>query len=232
MSDDHEPTDIPVTDIKEYRAKRIGVGIVTVRGRDYPYKIVPGCQTCNNPHRTYIETQVLAGHSMKSVARDLEGMELGQMPHPNSTAISFHMKNHMPTKQAALQALIEERAKEVGKSIEESTTTLVDGYVVAKTVLQIGFERIVAGEVDPEISDMLAAARMIQDIEDRQGAGGLDQQMWVDALSAFFEVTQEIMPPELWQQWRQGLDTNSVLVAIKEKREREGTIPGVALRSS
>ena len=214
----------PGTDIELVESNvHTKVAMVTIGGRSYPYKMVSHCHVCQSPHRTYIEKQILLGFSIASVMRDLEGMETGHLPHPERKSLRNNMDNHVPSPMVAQQKMMETRARAVGKSIEESAESLVDEYVTAKTIVQMGHERIVNGEVKPEISDVLAAAKLILQIESTTD-GGLDQDMWVSALSAYFELTTDFIPPEQLQAWRRRMDTHPVLKAIREKREREEEI--------
>jgi hypothetical protein len=210
-------------DLTDVRGPGDSVAMITIGGRTYPRRFAPKCYVCQSPHRAYIEDQVYNGYSKASVVRDLESMEPGHLPHPSIESLRTHFEKHSPARQVMQYKLMEERAKQVGKSIDDATDSLVDEYVAARTVVQIGYERIISGEIKPEISDVLAAAKLVQQIE-AGASGGIDQEMWVSALTAYFELTTDLIPPDLMQAWRKRMDTHPVLRAIKEKREREEEI--------
>lgn len=185
-----------------------------VGGMDLPQYSNPRCKTCQHPDRLKIETLLVQGYGYKTVAEQVSensGIEVGWW------SIRDHYKaRHLPLPNAAIRRLSENRTKEIGAALDEAADQIVDHVVVSKAILQRGFERMVAGEIEPEMKDTLAAAKMVMDIENA-AAGSLDQQAWSDAFVAFFETARAVMTPEQYAQFGHALSTNPVLKAIEAK---------------
>lgn len=195
--------------------------LITTRvgGVDYPMRSAGGCKTCQDPNRLQIENDLIKGLSYASIARGLEGMPEGDLGHPNGAQISEHVKRgHIPTGASAQRRLIERRAEEIGKSIEEAEESLVDYVTVNQMVVAKGFERMQDGQIEPEMSDIIAASRFLLQI-DQSVAGGLDENAWRDALMAYMDTTRHFIPPERWEEYGAAMNANPVLRAMAKAAE-------------
>lgn len=190
------------------------VVMVDIGGRRYPMKTVAQCRTCMSPYRLEIEQAILEQHSYMSIAQTLVDRDQGRLPHPGHQSIRDHvLKNHMPIGPTAERALVEERAKQIGRDIENSTTGLADYASVNKIIVQRGMDRLARGELQPSMSELLTAIRM-QHVMESTTEDGLDSAAWQEALVAYLEVAQQFIPPDKMQAYGQALTNHPVLRAM------------------
>lgn len=197
-----------------------------IGGKDYPMRSVPNCKTCQDPNRMFIENELIRGRSYKLIAEALESMPAGGMGHPTADGISDHIRNnHLPLGVATQRRLIERRAKEVGKSIETSDDDLIDYVTVNQMIVSRGFERMQDGEINPDVAEVLAASKFLYQVEQAAG-GGVDEQVWRDAMLAYMEVARDFIPAERWAEYGQALSRNPVLRAMAAQAEQRAITAG------
>ena len=136
------------------------------------------------------------------------------MAHPKGPSIATHVtRNHMPMVSTAERALIEQRARDIGRDIDGYVGSLVDYQTVNQIVIQKGMARIVNGEIEPSMADLLAAIRNQHSIEQTSG-GGLDVQAMQDALLAYLEVAKDFIPAERMSEYGRELMKHPILKAM------------------
>jgi hypothetical protein len=167
-----------------------------------------------SPYRLEIEQAILEQHSYMSIANALLDREPGRLPNPGHQSIRDHvLKNHMPLGPTAERALVEERAKAIGRDIENHTAGLANYATVNEVIIQRGMDRLARGELHPSMSELLIAIRMQHAIESTSEEG-LDAAAWQEALVAYMEVAARFIPPESLQAYGQALTQNPVLKAM------------------
>jgi len=192
-----------------------------IGGKEYPLRSVPNCKTCQDPNRILIENELIRGMSYASIARSLEGKPEGSLGHPGAVAISDHVKNgHLPLGPSTQRRMIERRAKDIGRSIDEAEDTLVDYVTVNQMIVSRGFERMQDGEINPDVTDVIAASKFLHQIEQTVG-GGLDEQAWESAMLAYMDVARQFIPPDRWQEYGAALYQNPILRAMAAASERK-----------
>jgi hypothetical protein len=193
-----------------------------IGGQDYPMRSVPTCKTCQSPYRADIESALVKGSSYASIARDIEARpNPGRLGHPSVNSITDHVKKgHLPIGPAAQRALIERRSKEIGLDIENEVVNLADHVTVARMVVQKGFEAIQAGDLTPDVKDVMAASKFLFEI-DRQTQAGLDQETFMAVLHAYMEVATKFIPPEMFQAYGRALDAHPTLRMVTAKMEQQ-----------
>jgi len=190
------------------------VVMVDIGGRRYPMKTVPQCRTCMSPYRLEIEQAVLEQRSYMSIANALLDRAEGRLPHPGHQSIRDHvLKNHMPIGPTAERALVEERAKAIGRDIENYASGLANYATVNEIIIQRGMDRLARGELQPSMSELLTAIRMQHTIE-ATSEDGLDSAAWQEALVAYLEVAQKFIPADQMQAYGQALANHPVLRAM------------------
>jgi hypothetical protein len=97
--------------------------------------------------------------------------------------------------------------------METYGSTLIDYVAANRTVIQMGMDRIAKGELQPNISEMLAAIRMEHTVQQSMD-GGLDAQAWQDAMLIYMEVAQRFIPAEKMGEYGRALATNPILRGI------------------
>lgn len=195
--------------------------MMRVGRHEYPARYVPECLTCTSPFRHQIEADVVGGRTYAAIVRMLPPAQGDAPPNPSVDSIRNHFTGgHMPIQAEMRRRLIETRARQVGKSIEDAAETLVDQYTLAQTVVHRTFERLASGEIEPDLSDGLAAAKFVQQVE-AEMESGLDQEVWVNAMQHLLTTAERYMPHDRWQAFGQEMMASPVIKALREQRERE-----------
>ncbi len=161
-----------------------------VAGNTYPLKVVKGCKICRTHLRVLIENALLEGRSYEAIASvlpkkyNLTGQNIGD-----------HYRNgHLPMEESARREIIERTAKELNLS-SMTDEGLVDHKTLLKLVVQDTFTRIAKRELEPDITDGLRAARLLEqmtiDEDDRQAQGDFTRTIRAVMESAKKTMTQE-----------------------------------------
>jgi hypothetical protein len=192
-----------------------------IGGQDYPLRSVSSCKTCQSPHRMAIENELLQARSYTSIAKSLEGLDAGHLGHPSPEGISDHVKRgHIPLPVSAKRRLIERRAKDIGRSIEESEESLADHVTLAQMVVTRGYERLVSGEIEPNLTEALAAGKFLHEVEKSVG-GGVDESAWRDTLMVYLEVSRQFIPQEKWAEFSRSVGSHPVIKAMVEAQQKK-----------
>lgn len=193
----------------------------------------PKCKVCNHPARMEVEMAIADGWAYSRIARDYSNVDysVGEramtLPVLSWQNVRTHFRaGHMPMGVELQRRLSEKRAAEIGSKYEDAADKFVDHYVVAQAVLHRGHERLVRGELEPDLKDTMAAAKFLKEIDDA-AAGQLDTEAWSQAMTIYFETAQELMEPPVWQAFIRKLSTNPVLAAIARKLEGQDDDPNV-----
>jgi hypothetical protein len=199
---------------------RGGQSVVVYRlgGREYPQRVVPNCNVCASRYRYDVERAVAGGQPFAAIVRALPD-DAGL----SARSIANHSHaGHMPYEQEALRRVVERRAEQLGRDVEDGVEQLVDQVSLAQTVVQQVFTGLAAGELRPDVTDGLRAAKLLAQIE-AEGDGG-DKAAWTEAFMVYHSIAKRIMSPEQWAAFGLELSTNPVLRALtaRYREEQEG----------
>jgi hypothetical protein len=203
-----------------------GASLVMYRiaGREYPLRSSPGCRTCESPRRFEIEQMIAEGRPYAAIVRELHLEESG----PSAQSLSNHFRaDHMPMRSAVARTLLERRADELGRSIEDGVDDVVDDVLLTQTVVRKAFDGIASGELQVSVDQGLTAARMLAQAGQAEG-GVADQQAYAEAFMVYHETAKRIMPPEMFARFGRELQANPILRALLD-RHRASTQPVGAL---
>lgn len=209
-----------------------GVVMLRVGNGRAPYKFVTNCNTCQSPHRAYIEEQLAKGIAIATIVREVSDLDHGeQRSAPSWESVKNHLaKSHMPLDLARTRGVMEDRAREVGQAISDEVDIHVDYVAANRLIVQKGIDRIVTGEIQPDVKDVLSATRALADIDRQMGDTGLDIAVLYEALDVLLQTTAAFMPIDVRQEWGNAIATNPVLAALREKAQakdvEERTIAG------
>lgn len=190
------------------------VVMIEVNGQRYPMKTVQQCRTCMSPYRLEIEQAVLEQRSYQKISDAVADRDPGTLPNPSYQSIRDHVnKGHMPIGPTAERALVEARAQQIGRDIENYAAGLADYVSVNQIIIQRGMDRLARGELKPSMAELLTAIRMQHSIETASD-DGVDAQAWQEALVAYMEVAQAFIPQEHFQAYGAALAQHPVLRAM------------------
>lgn len=176
--------------------------VYRVGGTDYPMRVHGRCRTCKSIHRPEIENLILMGYSWSTIS--------DHMPEaPSAEAIRSHYDNgHMPLPESLRRAVIERRARMQRLSSADNAAPLIDPWLVTHDIMQRGYERMVTGQIAPDMKDTLAAAKALVEIEDRTKE---TQAINEDAVLAIIEGARSYMTPEGWMKFMWELRENPAM---------------------
>jgi hypothetical protein len=204
-----------------YRRSMVQVQIGT---RVYDAIYEPNCRTCTHPARMLIEEKLLQSYSYRQVAALYSGTEIDgpegtriALPTVSHQSINNHFRlGHMPLEAATLRKLADRRSQQLGQAYEDRAEQFVDHIVLAEATVQRTYERMVTGEIQPEVKDGLAAAALMAKVE-ADTTAGLDAEAWSEAMTIYFETAREVMDPLAWGRFTQALSQNPILSAIERR---------------
>lgn len=190
-------------------------------GREYTYpQRDPRCKVCQSGYADYIERNILKSYGYTLVWNSLPDEVKERVSVRNITS---HIKNHLHMDQIAVQATHIQRAEEIGIDIAASTQVLVDQITFAKVGLQKVYEKMVEGDLEPDIKDGIAFANFLAKTEETAG-GDVDRDVLAQGFMAYMDAVRQICSPEQAALIRDTLAANPVLNALmgRETKVIEG----------
>jgi hypothetical protein len=191
--------------------------VYRVGGTDYPMRVVGRCQTCRSIHRPEIENLILMGYSWSTISEHLPGTS-----RLSSDSIRWHYdQGHMPLPESLRRAVIERRARMQRLSSADNAAPLIDPWLVTHDIMQRGYERMVTGQIAPDMKDTLAAAKALVEIEDRTKE---TQAINEDAVLAIIEGARSYMTPEGWMKFMWELRENPAMNMLARDEPAESMV--------
>lgn len=206
---------------------------VKIGNREYDAAYHSSCHTCTHPARMWIEERILTGWSFRAISARVSGIQVDgpdgvpyPMPEVGFNSIYSHFRNgHMPLAVEAMRQLTEKRARELGSTYEEAAGQFVDHVVLAEAVIARTHERMVLGEIEPDIRDGLAAAKFLA--ETRATVGGDDSAAWSTAMTRYFETARQFMDDRTWDTFASALASDPILRKLAQAVEApDGVLEG------
>lgn len=192
-----------------------------VGGHLYPVRTVRDCPVCNSTYRLDMEEMIVLG---KTYGRILRALPQGHQITVESLN-KHYSDDHMPLGATGARRVLQERANEVGRSMEEHLDAVVDGVALSRLVVEKAFEAVASGEQKVTLKDGLDAAKFLSTLGEYD-QGGLDQSVWVEAIMAYLEETRTTMTDEQFADFGRRLDSNPVLRALAARFDESTSEPG------
>jgi hypothetical protein len=194
-----------------YAAPALGPSVVMtgVGGRSYPAKVQVRCKTCMSPYRVAIENALLKSYGYTAIVRSL----------PEDAGLSVrniqeHFRNgHLPIDESVRRVLIEDDARERGLDIEGFESTLANHVTFAKLGVQKVMQRMMAGELEPNLGHGIAFANLLLKVEEQAGEG-VDMEAVSQGFIAYMEVIRQVCSPEQVQAIADGLSRHPTMNAL------------------
>lgn len=185
-------------------------------GRQYPMKTVATCKVCQSPHRLEIERSLIRSYAPTTIWRSLpESVQ----EHLSVRNITDHANKHLPVDHAIRHAALEARTRELGRDIESAEGALVDHILFARTGMQQVYERMVEGDIKPDVKDGIAFATLLLKVTEQAG-DGLDEEMYARGFMAYMSAMRQVCTPEQIQQIGRLLNQDPVLQSLLAASER------------
>lgn len=190
-----------------------------VGDRLYSALSVAGCDVCKSPYREQIEIALLNGRSYRGIVEDLPTHNpAGELlKHPSKDSIAGHYKSgHSGISAAVQRAVIERRHEDMGLDLESEVGQAADKVLLAQLIVQRGFERLQAGEIEPELADILRAAALLHQFEQASG-GNIDEQVWRDVMLVHLTLAQQFIPLHLREEYGRAIEQHPILKALRSQ---------------
>lgn len=211
-------SNLPATTSDDAEAGPTSMVLVRVGGRLVDAKSASGCRTCQSPHRAKIESWLLEGYSRPTILAWLEDLEQGPLGHPTDKSIRLHVQKHMPMDAVARTSIINRRAEQLSDEIEKHGGRRIDHITALDTVVALGFDALAKGELRVDAPTLMKAIDLKQKI-DASVDGGVDANVWRDALMEYMRITLEFIPAAKRADFSKALSTSPILAALSKNAQ-------------
>lgn len=201
---------------------RDGVMLVRVNGRNYPAKQVKQCRTCRSKYRTQIEQAVINGMTYRAILNNviLPYDDHSSLGAPGYQSLQTHVvKKHMPLPFSTQRKIIEDRAIELGKSVEEGEALLVDSITIHRALVEQGFRRLNNGDIQVGMSDLIKVLQLQQATENGRDPN-LDEDIWREALMEYMTIVRRNVTGDVLQRIGRDLAESPILQRINKGQPR------------
>lgn len=157
-----------------------------------PQVVDKRCQVCTSQYRKDMERLIVLSLSYSEIARYFEA--LGETITRKS--LSNHHAKHMWVETAAIRSLIEDRAREALKDVEEHKGFLLEKRGLLEVMLQQGYHSIMSGNTQVEPKDLLAVVEKLERMEAAQEAVAVDELL--KDFNDFADAVKALVPEDMW----------------------------------
>lgn len=192
--------------------------LVRVGGRTVPAKTSSKCRVCQSPHRGSIESWTIEGYSRPKILQWLADMEPGELDHPSEKSLRLHAEKHMSLGAQAQAALIERRAEQLGDQVEKYGGRVADHLTALDMVVMKGWDALQGGKIDVDASTLMKAIDLKHKIESSVD-GGVDANIWRDALMEYMRIALEFIPANKRPELARALNQSPVLSALSSQQQ-------------
>lgn len=165
---------------------------VIIGGREYDKPWDPQCAACRSPWLQHIDSALAEGYSIRKVRELLAGRRPAV---PNDTVLRAHIQ-HLAGPHLKARLAVEEAAEARGDDTTSVSARMEDALAA---IVREGTERLVHGELEVGAKDMIAAMRLIQQMERAREGDGVGANAWQAAFMAFFEIAQKHLTRPQWK---------------------------------
>jgi hypothetical protein len=192
--------------------------LVKVAGRLVDAKRVTGCRTCQSPHRARIESWILEGYTRPTILRWLADLDTGELERPSEKSLRIHTEKHLPLEATARAAVIQRRAEQLGDDVERHGGRVADHLTALDTVITLGFDALVKGEITVDAATLMKAIDLKQKI-DSVIEGGVDANVWREALMEYMRIAVPFIPEGRRAEFAKALTSSPVLAALSRSQQ-------------
>lgn len=159
--------------MKEEEKAEVRKAIEAAQRRGAPPAVFePRCHVCTHPHRHWIETMLVYGHTYVSIAKAIKESPEDDI---DRRSISKHAKEHMNVQDAALRAVIETEADLEGKNFENGVATVITMRSMLEILAQKGLKDAIDGNVTVEPRDLIQIARIKSEMDNHAATAAADE---------------------------------------------------------
>ncbi|MET7363321.1 hypothetical protein ABZS76_33455 [Streptomyces sp. NPDC005562] len=193
--------------------------LVRVGGRTVPAKTAPRCRVCQSPHRAQIDAWILEGYTRPTILGYLGDLDAGPQGHPTEKSLRHHTDNHLPLTARSQAAILDRRADQLGDEIEKYGGRVADHLSALDIVVLKGFDALQRGEIQVDAATLMKAIDLKHKI-DSAADGGVDANIWRDALMEYMRIALGYIPPEKRKEFSIALNASPVLGALSRNAQQ------------
>ncbi|MFD7835547.1 hypothetical protein [Streptomyces sp. NPDC059761] len=193
--------------------------LVRVGGRTVPAKTAPRCRVCQSPHRAQIEAWILEGYTRPTILGYLADLDEGPHGHPTDKSLRHHTNKHIPLGARAQAAILDRRAEQLGEEIEKYGGRVADHLSALDIVVLKGFDALQRGEIQVDAPTLMKAIDLKHKI-DSSTDGGVDANVWRDALMEYMRIALGFIPLDKRKELAAALNASPVLSALSKNAQQ------------
>lgn len=202
---------------------------IKIGNREFPVVRSTRCGTCMHPARFQIEERILLNYGLPSISKwvsdkrtTLEDGTEQDWPELSVVQLKYHKsQGHIPADADMISELAKRRAEALGIDLEEYRGRFVDHVVASEIVLARGVERLVKGEIEPDVKDTLTAAKLLGDLEAAKN-GDSSVEEWQQLMVLYFKTVQAAISQEQWLQIMNKISAHPLVRTVRERMALEG----------
>jgi hypothetical protein len=185
-----------------------------------PLVSVPRCVVCSSPHREQVEQMLFGGRSPHAIVLSL----------PDQSGISQrNIGDHYRNGHTGAQALAAAQSRTQGEAVTGQPVTItraveavveplaahlsLAGAIVAK----VG-QRLAAGDLEPDVRDGIAAAKLLAQVEVASGGSTPSNAEWEQTYWVLLDTAKAIMDPEQWTEFSIMVGDDPYVLELRAKR--------------
>lgn len=157
-------------------------------GKEYPYKQEARCKVCSSPQRRRAEEMLAAGRTYGAITRTLPDAGF------DNRNLADHIRaQHLPLDAPAVRLVAQQEAASIAEVIEPAVKAKAAHLSLAHAVVARVAQRLTAGDIEPDVRDALAAARLIAQVEVETQ---FDAEQWTTAMLRLVDAVRQVATPE------------------------------------
>lgn len=193
--------------------------LVRVGNRTVPAKTGLRCRVCQSPHRARIEAWILEGYTRPTILAQLADMDEGALGHPSEKSLREHTDKHLPLDARAEAAILDRRAEILGDEIEKYGGRVADHMSALDMVVLKGFDSLQKGDLRVDTATLMKAIDLKHKME-AAADGGVDANVWRDALMEYMKIALHFIPLERRKEFAAALNESPVLAALQKNQQQ------------
>lgn len=147
--------------------------------------VEPRCAVCKSKFRRTIDQLLVMGVSFAEIARQFESEGMTRR------GLSNHKRKHLSVEQAAVRQIIEEKARQIGEDVENTSRLLLTRKGYMEVAMMKSYQAILDGTLVPEPRDIVHMISLMEKMEKDTSAAQVDEML--RDFNAFSQAVKEIV---------------------------------------
>jgi hypothetical protein len=176
-----------------------------------PPVIVEGkCQTCQSPHRLWIERRLMKGDAYKTIAEMIPDG-------PDRRSISNHAKKHMPIESAIVRAVLEEEAGLLGQNLEEGVQGAFSMRGALHVLIRKAYEDALNNVTTVEPRDLIQLMKLFNEMDSSSSTRMMEEAK--ASVSIFMEAINHTLT-DMFEKEQADEVSRAIVLEVKRLRQQ------------